>query len=133
MNGQQEIHYDDVLRSRNPRAALNKMELLAAILIRRHRKNNPAPVALVIERTGMSNRGARNMIRDLVVHHYLPIGSSSAGDHPGYYWISDPQELEAAAQSLISRGVSTIVRGSKLLNMNKAQIVGQIEAALEDR
>ena len=71
------------------------------------------------------------MVRDLVVEHGLPIASRCACDKPGFYWISDPEELKRAADRHVSFGIVNIVRGRRLWKYNKDEILGQLEAALD--
>lgn len=120
------------IRSRNPNLTLSEMEQLIATMIRRHRREGPIPAGLISFNTGLPDRAVRNIIRDLVVEHGLPIGSVCANDKPGFYWITNPEELKRAADRHICFGITNIVRGYRLLRRNRDELIGQLEAALDE-
>ena len=119
------------IRSRNPHLTLSEMEQRGAAVIHRHDGTDPIAAADIVVVTGLTDRAVRNMVRDLVIEHGLPIGSYCASDKPGFYWISDPAELKRAADRHVQFGIVNIVRGRRLYRYNKDELIGQLEAALE--
>ena len=119
------------VHSRNPNLELSEMEQRVAAAIRRRRGDDPVAAAEIVAVTGLTDRAVRNIVRDLVIEHGLPIGSCCACDKPGFFWISDPAELKRAADRHVSFGIVNIVRGRRLYKYNKDELIGQLEAALE--
>lgn len=119
------------VRSRNPHLELSKMGQRVAAVIRRHDGDDPVAAAEIVAVTGLTDRAVRNLVRDLVMEHGLPIGSCCACDKPGFYWISDQTELKRAADRHVSFGIVNIVRGRRLYKYNKDELIGQLEAALD--
>ena len=110
--------------------SLSEKERDIAEMIRRRRCDDPVQVALLTEATGLGDRAVRNIVRDLVMAHGMPIGSVFAVDKPGFYWIEDHKELEEAAQRQIHLGVSILRRGYALMGKNIDRLAGQVEADL---
>lgn len=110
--------------------SLSEKERDIAQVIRRRRSDNPVQVAVLTEVAGLGERAVRNIVRDLVMAHGMPIGSIFATDKPGFYWIEDHKELEEAAQRQIHLGVSILRRGYALRRKNIDRLVGQLEADL---
>ncbi len=119
------------VQSRNPNLELSEMEQRVAAAIRRHDGTDPVAAADIVAVTGLSDRAVRNIVRDLVIEHGLPIGSCCACDRPGFFWISDPEELKKAADRHVRFGIVNILRGRRLYRYNKDELIGQVEAALE--
>ena len=122
----------EFIRSRNLSLRLTETEQTIAQMIRRRNSDNPIPVNLIAFNVGMGERAVRNIVRDLVMEHGLPIGSLSAANKPGFYWIDNPEELKRASERHIHFGIQNIVRGHRLMKRNKSELVGQLEAALEE-
>lgn len=119
------------VRSRNPHLELSEMEQRVAAAIRRRDGADPVAAAEIVAITGLTDRAVRNIVRDLVIEHGLPIGSCCACDKPGFFWISDPAELRRAADRHVRFGIVNIIRGRRLYKYNKDELIGQLEAALE--
>ncbi len=109
---------------------LSEKERDIAVVIQHRRRDYPVQVKVLTEVTGLGERAVRNIVRDLVMEHGLPIGSVFAVDKPGFYWITDHQELQEAAQRQIHLGVSILRRGYALFGKNIDRLVGQVEADL---
>ena len=119
------------IKSRNPALKLSEMEQRVAAIIRRRGREDPVAAADIVAMTGIADRSVRNIVRDLVIEHGLPIGSQCASDKNGFYWISDAMELKAAADRHVRFGIMNIVRGRRLFRYHRDELIGQLEAALD--
>ena len=118
------------VKSRNPNVALSHVERQIAESIHRRDVDSPVPASVLSMTVGLHERAVRNIVRDLVIEHGMPIGSVSAANKPGFYWIADPEELQRAADRHIRFVVSNIRRAQSLLKLNRDELVGQIAAEL---
>lgn len=81
-------------------------------------------------RLGIAERRARQIIRHLIDHHHCCIGSAT--DNPvGFYFITDPGELADVIGALRHRGISILVRASKLSGNSLEEIFRQGRLELE--
>lgn len=80
---------------------------------------------------GTSERATRGIIQGLINVHGLPIGSS-VNPPAGYYWITDPEELEATCRSLRHRGIAILVRAAKLKKASLEAVFGQARMEYEN-
>jgi len=72
----------------------------------------------------------RKIVRELRVNHGIPIGSVT--DYPpGYYIITDKNELKKAVKSQRKRGLSILKMASKLESNGRKYFFGQLELELE--
>lgn len=93
-----------------PEPQLNpEEELVSGIIAAARGRDRAVQVREIARRTGIDERRVRDIVKDLVERHHLPIGSTSG--HPGgYYTITDQAELRAVRCSLIRRAVSILNR-----------------------
>lgn len=64
---------------------------------------------------GISERTLRGLVDDLIDRGWL-IGSTCAGDRPGYFICATPEDLEVGIAHLVSRARSLHVRVARLRN-----------------
>jgi len=74
----------------------------------------------------------REIVRNLVVKHDMPIGSATHPP-PGYYIIIDAEELKEVVKSLRKRGLKILKRASELESYGRRNFVGQLELELPGR
>lgn len=82
-------------------------------LIRNRDKENPIMGAEIAGLLDVDIRLVRQVVRQLVIDHHLPIGSVSAG-RSGYYWITDIRDIEQNYQRLRRRGIRILQRAQVL-------------------
>lgn len=79
---------------------------------------------------GISERKVRQIIRHLIDQHHCCIGSAT--DEPvGFYRITDPGELADVVEALRHRGISILVRASRLSGNSLEEIFKQGRLELE--
>lgn len=88
---------------------------------------------LLADLTGMENVKVREIVRELIVTHGLPIGSSVAWP-AGYYWMVDREEIEENVRKLRHRGLSVLYRAACLKRIGLRALLREIqtELALEE-
>ena len=101
-------------------------------VIRERRGRSAAIKAdLVAFRTRMSEVQVREIISHLVRKHGKLIASST-GSPPGFYVITNPDELRAHIRSLRHRGIMCLVRAAALAKTSVEEIFGQAKLEMED-
>jgi len=71
----------------------------------------------------------RKIVRDLRVDHGMPIGSAT--DYPpGYYIITDKEELKKAVKTQRKRGLSILKMASKLESNGRKYFFGQLDLGI---
>ena len=76
--------------------------------------------------TGLDEKRVREVVRELIIRHGEPIGSTP-GNPPGYYILSSQDEINRAYQSLLDRGKAIIFRASRLRQFSVDEVLGQIK------
>ncbi len=94
-------------------------------IIKNHKgKENAVKVDTVALYTGLKDKEVREIVSGLVRQHSKLIASSTANP-PGFYVITDEQELKAHIRSLRHRGIMCLVRAAALSNTSIEEIFGQ--------
>ena len=73
---------------------------------------------------GVSDVKLRETVRHLIDEHGYCIGSRT-GEPAGYYIITEPGEIDEVYRSLRHRGISILVRASKLKRISLEEVFGQ--------
>lgn len=89
-------------------------------------RDNALSVRHLAECVGVTEVRLREMVRHLIDVHGACIGSSTSKP-PGYYIITDPEEIDAVYRSLRHRGISILVRAAKLKQISITEVFGQGE------
>src|SRR4030067_665168 len=76
-------------------------------------KENARGVHWLGSMVGLSDVKLREIVRHLIDEHGYCIGSRT-GEPAGYYIITEPEEIDEVYRSLRHRGISILVRASKL-------------------
>jgi len=80
---------------------------------------------------GISTRAVQSAIEYLILEHSKKIGSS-CGKNPGYYVITDQNDLDETFNNLVRRGVANFARAYALKKSNQVQeALGQVSALVE--
>ena len=102
-----------------------EIEKKAADILGRRRGHGQALQVVAMARLlRTTERAARGIVQGLINIHGLPIGSS-VNPPSGYYWITDPDELDRTCRSLRHRGIAILVRASKLKKASLEAVFGQ--------
>jgi len=69
----------------------------------------------------------RERVRHLIIEHGFCIGSSTGGKNklPGYYLITEEEEIESVYNSLRRRGIKILQRAAKLKKISLEEVFGQ--------
>ena len=92
-------------------------------LLRRGRENARS-VRFLAEMVGVSEVRLREIVRHLIEHHGYCIGSRT-GRPPGYYLITEPDEIEEVYRSLRHRGISILTRAARLKKISLEEVFKQ--------
>lgn len=82
-------------------------------------------------KTGLEEKRVREVVRELIIRHGEPIGSTP-GSPPGYYILSSQDEINRAYKSLVDRGKAIIFRASRLRQFSVDEVLGQIKLEFEN-
>lgn len=94
-------------------------------VVRRQRSpENAIKVADLAWRTGLKDQQVREIVSNLVVKHGKLIGSRT-GNPPGFYIITNPEELREHVRSLRHRGIACLVRAAALSRQSIEDIFSQ--------
>ena len=103
-----------------PRPGLGDMEGRLLAIIRAHR--GPARAIgkkALAKLTGLTERHARRIVKDLIEIHGFPICSSYAARAGGYYWPATNEDIQAVRRKLRSHALSILVRQARLGRTSK--------------
>ena len=89
-------------------------------------KENARGVHWLASMVGVSDVKLREIVRHLIDEHGYCIGSRT-GEPAGYYIIKEPEEIDEVYRSLRHRGISILVRASKLKRISLEEVFGQGE------
>ena len=98
-----------------PRPGLEQAEARILAIVRKRR--GPARAigkADLAELTGLTERHARRIIKDLIEIHGFPICSSYAARAGGYYWPATDEELAEVRRQLRGHALSILMRDARL-------------------
>lgn len=87
-------------------------------------KENARGVHWLAAMVGVSDVKLREIVRHLINEHGYCIGSRT-GEPAGYYIITEPEEIDEVYRSLRHRGISILVRASKLKRISLEEVFGQ--------
>ena len=87
-------------------------------------KENARCVKTLAGLVGVSEVKLREIVRHLIDEHGYCIGSRT-GEPAGYYIITEPGEIDEVYRSLRHRGISILVRASKLKRISLEEVFGQ--------
>lgn len=92
-------------------------------------RDNALSVPFLASMTGISQVQLRATVRHLITHHGYCIGSSTGGTNkpPGYYFITEENEIETVYNSLRRRGIKILVRAARLKKISIVEVFGQGE------
>lgn len=116
------------------RRELTPLEAAVLLIIQDRRKEKPVQGQELAITLGSNLRVIRQTVRDLIVNHYKPIGSSTGSENgAGYYWVTDPNEMYREYERLRHRGVEILRRAAALQRISKRMNAGQTNIPLRDR
>jgi hypothetical protein len=91
---------------------------------------NATGVAKISKTTGINDRRVRQIVRHLIDDHGLCIGSAT--DEPaGYFIATDPGEVADIVGAMRHRGISILVRASRISGNSLTEIIHQGVLELE--
>jgi len=89
-------------------------------------RENARSVRFLAGMLGVSQVRLREIVRGLIEHHGICIGSRT-GNPPGYYIITEPEEIEEVYRSLRHRGIMILMRAARLKKISVTEVFGQGE------
>lgn len=102
-------------------------------ILRRHQgKAQAIRVDVLAAIVRMPNVKVREIVRALIVDHMLPIGSSVAPP-AGYYWMTDPEEIEENYRKLRHRGIAILQRAACLRRIRLRQLLAELQTELWEK
>lgn len=81
--------------------------------------------------TGLKDQRVREIVAHLVIEHGKVIGSATSKP-PGYYVITDAEELREHVKSLRHRGIMCLVRAAALQKKSVEEVFGQERLRLNE-
>ena len=100
-------------------------------VLRSHRGQGGAIKKVQLARLcGLPEREMRNVIKDLIQTHHLPIGSTSKPPY-GYFIIETPDEAAEVCEREYRRALSVLYKIKCLRNISARELAGQIKIDLE--
>ena len=96
----------------------------AVLRLLRQGRENARSVRFLAEMVGVSEVRLREIVRHLIEVHGYCIGSRT-GRPPGYYLITEPEEIEEVYRSLRHRGISILMRAAKLKKISVEEVFKQ--------
>lgn len=91
-------------------------------------KANAIPVAAITRETGIPDRKARDMVKQLVEIHHYPIGSCPAG----FFMAETEAEILECYRTLLSWAFSVLVRAKAFKkNSRLDEVLGQLKFELD--
>ena len=111
-------------------AGLSPEEFEVKHVLRRHQgKEQAIRVDVLAAIVKMPSVKVRETVRELIVTHGIPIGSSVA-QPAGYYWIVDREETEENYQKLRHRGISVLQRAACLRRIGLKELLRELQTEL---
>lgn len=90
----------------------------------RNGKKNAQSVRFLSSMLKMEEVTLRVKIRHLIMDHKICIGSNT-GKYPGYYLITEEDEIDCVYQSLRRRGIRILMRAAKLRRISLEEVFHQ--------
>lgn len=97
-----------------------------AELIRNHDVSRPAGAQEMAFLCKTNVRGIAASVRELVMRHRLPIGSTR-GSPAGYYWIRSREELDGACAMYHETAMELLRREAALKRITVDELLGQLK------
>jgi len=92
-------------------------------------KQGAVSVERIADMTGIPPRTVRDIVKHLIEHHQIRIGSS-LGNPPGYYMIVTKEEAEQNEQTLRKLGISILTRAAVLKRLTIKEYMGRLQEEL---
>lgn len=86
-------------------------------------------VGLISETAGIPPRTVREIVKNLIEHHRIRIGSA-LGQPSGYYMIATKEEAERNEYTLRKLGISILVRAATLKKLTIRDYIKQLQGEL---
>lgn len=93
-------------------------------------RKNAMSVSTISERTAIPPRTVRDIVKNLIEHHMIRIGSA-LGQPSGYYMIQTQEEAEQNEKTLRKLGISILVRAAVLKKLTIREYMKQLQGGLE--
>jgi len=106
----------------------DSMQVLG-IIKDRHGRKRAIPVADISELTGIHPRAVRDIVKRLIEHHRVRIGSS-LGSPAGYYMIETMEEAEQIERTLRKLGISILVRAAAIKGLTVREYMKKLQTEL---
>ncbi len=87
-------------------------------------KSNAILNKALVNCTGLTERTVRRIVRELILIHHCPIGSST---QEGYYWIKDPAEIQENYNRLRKRAVKILERAAAMKKIALSEVFDQLK------
>ena len=107
-----------------PKAGALDSEEQRVVSLLKEGKENAVCVKTLAGLVGVSDVKLREIVRHLIDEHGYCIGSRT-GEPAGYYLITEESEINEVYRSLRHRGISILVRASKLKRISLEEVFGQ--------
>lgn len=105
-------------------------QMVCKIIRCRYGKQRAVSVEHIVDMTGILPRRVRDIVKHLIEHHQLRIGSS-LGNPPGYYMIVTKEEAEQNEQTLRRLGISILTRAAVLKRLTIKEYMSQLQEELQ--
>ncbi|MBA7533150.1 hypothetical protein ES705_25385 [subsurface metagenome] len=93
-------------------------------------RKNAISVTSISESTAIPPRTVRDIVKKLIEHHMIRIGSA-LGQPSGYYMIATKEEAEQNEKTLRKLGISILVRAAVLKKLTIKEYMKQLQGGLE--
>jgi len=90
----------------------------------RQGRQNAQGVKFLASMMKTSEVDLRDRVRHLIMEHGVCIGSNTS-KNPGYYLITEEDEIDCVYQSLRRRGIKILMRAAKLRRISLEEVFGQ--------
>jgi len=99
-------------------------------IVRHHSgKGNAIQVRAIADLTGIAPRVVRDIVKTLIEHHHIRIGSS-LGHPSGYYMIETDEEAAQNEKTLRKLGISILVHAAVLKKLTIAEYLRGIQGEM---
>lgn len=93
-------------------------------------RKNAISVNHIAEATDIPPRTVRDIVKNLIEHHMIRIGSA-LGQPSGYYMIATQEEAEQNEKTLRKLGISILVRAAVLKKLTIREYMKQLQGELK--
>ena len=105
-------------------------QIVSNIIGCRYGKQRAVSVEQIADMTGIPSRTVRDIVKHLIEHHQLRIGSS-LGNPPGYYMIVTREEAAQNEKTLRRLGISILTRAAVLKRLTIKEYMSQLQEELK--